>query len=244
LLNEANSDLKGNAVAFPFTTTLYSSTASEFSKFNRALAARVMVYKKDWAGANTALSESFLSLTGDLKAGAYHLFSAAGGDQRNPLFYPPNSNGETRVVQPLFVTEATPGDNRLSKAALRTSAGFQDGLQSNYDFAVYKTDLDPISIIRNEELVLLYAEVKANLGPATEAVNAINRVRTAAGIGNYSGAQDLASLTTEILRQRRYSLFGEGHRWIDMRRYDRLNQLPIDRPDDNIWVEFPIPAND
>ncbi|WP_432766785.1 RagB/SusD family nutrient uptake outer membrane protein [Phycicoccus elongatus] len=38
----------------------------------------------------------------------------------------------------------------------------------------------------------------------------------------------------EIVKQRRYSLFGEGHRWIDMRRWGRLNQLPIDRPGDDV----------
>ena len=93
LLNEANTDLKGSAAKLPFQTTLYSNTASEFSKFNRALAARVAVYKQDWAAANTALAESFLNLTGDLNAGVYHLFSTAGGDQRNPLFFPLNSSG-------------------------------------------------------------------------------------------------------------------------------------------------------
>src|SRR4030095_9747723 len=40
LLDEANTDLKNNAASFPFNTTLYNNVASEFSKFNRALAAR------------------------------------------------------------------------------------------------------------------------------------------------------------------------------------------------------------
>jgi starch-binding outer membrane protein, SusD/RagB family len=245
LLNEANADLKGNNVDFPFTTTLWSGNAAEFSKFNRALAARVAVYRQDWATANTTLAESFLDLNGDLKTGAYHKFSAAGGDELNPMFYPPNSSGETRVVQPSFVTDATPNDNRVSsKVSLRSSPGFQDGLQSNYDFSLYKTNTDPIPIIRNEELILLYAEVKAQLNDPAEAVKAINKVRNAAGIGNYGGAQTTEALITEILRQRRYSLFGEGHRWIDLRRYSRLAELPIDRPNDDVWTDFPPPAND
>jgi len=244
LLNEANTDLKGSAAKLPFQTTLYSNTASEFSKFNRALAARVAVYKQDWAAANTALAESFLNLTGDLNAGVYHLFSTAGGDQRNPLFFPLNSSGEARVAQPSFITNAEAGDTRLNKVSLRTSTGFQDGLQSDYDFYLYKTDIDRIPIIRNEELILLYAEVKANLGPASDAVSSINRIRNAAGLPNYGGATSTSSLITEILKQRRYSLYGEGHRWIDLRRYNLLAQLPIDRVDDNVWVQFPIPANE
>ena len=245
LLNEANADLKGNNVNFPFRTTLYSGNAAEFSKFNRALAARVAVYRQDWAAAGTALTESFLDLNGDLNAGVYHRFSTAGGDELNPLYFPPNSSGEARVVQPSFVTDAAPNDSRVSSKVLkRTSAGTQDGLQSDYDFFLYKTNTDPIPIIRNEELILLYAEVKAQTGQPGEAVNAINRIRTAAGIGNYGGAQTTDALITEILRQRRYSLFGEGHRWIDLRRYNRLSELPIDRANDNVWTEFPIPANE
>jgi hypothetical protein len=245
LLNAANTDLKNNTATFPFKTSLYPGNANEFSKFNRALAARVAIYRKDWAGANAALTESFFNLNGDLRLGVYMQFSAQGGDLLNPMFFPPNSSGETRVVQPSFVTDATPGDTRVtSKATARTSAAFQDGLTSNYDFMVYQTNTDPIPIIRNEELILIYAEAKAQLGDVTEALKGINRVRNAAGLGNYAGATDLNSLITEILRQRRYSLFGEGHRWIDMRRYNLLATLPIDRAGDDVWTQFPRPVND
>ena len=244
LLNEANNDLKGNAALFPFTSTIYGNDANTFSKFNRALAARVAVYKKDWSTANTALTESFFELTGDLNKGAFYIFSTAGGDQLNPLYYPQNSSGETRVAHPSFITSAEAGDTRLNKVSLRTSAEFQDGLSSNYDFFVYKTNADKIPIIRNEELILLYAEVQAQLNQFTNSVTAINRIRNAAGLANYSGAVTQAALINEILKQRWYSLLGEGHRWIDMRRYDRLAQLPIDRQGDDVWLEFPRPATE
>jgi hypothetical protein len=245
LLNEANADLKSNDILFPFTTTLYSNNAKEFSKFNRALTARVAIYRQDWATALTALSESFYSLNGDLKDGVYTLYSTTGGDMLNPMYFPPNSNGETRVVQPLFVTQAAVGDQRVvNKVSKRTSTAFQDGLQSDYDFLLYKTNTDPIPIIRNEELILIYAEAMAQTANTTEAIKAINRIRESAGLPDYSGASDLNSLITEILNQRRYSLFGEGHRWIDMRRYNLLSQLPIDRPGDDVWKQFPIPANE
>ena len=52
------------------------------------------------------------------------------------------------------------------------------------------------------------------------------------------------ALMDEIVKQRRYSLFGEGHRWIDMRRWGRLNQLPIDRPGDDVWEKFPRPVSE
>jgi hypothetical protein len=255
LLNDAYTDLRNNTAAFPFTTSMALSTpaslnvgtsVAEFAKINRAIAARVAVYRQDWASANTALAESFLDLNGNLNTGVYHRFSTAGGDELNPLFIPANSPAaENRLAHPSFVTDASPNDNRVSsKVSLRTTAGFQDGLQSNYDFLLYKSNTDPIPIIRNEELILLYAEVKAQTNMFSDAVTAINRIRTAAGIGNYGGAQTQAALITEILRQRRYSLFGEGHRWIDLRRYGRLAELQKDRANDDVWEQFPRPANE
>lgn len=244
LLNEADNDLKNNNTDLPFTTTMYSRNAMQFSKFNRALAARVAIYKQDWTAANLALTNSFLDLNGDLNTGVFHLFSAAGGDQLNPLFYPRNSSGETRVAHPSFVTNAEAGDKRLNKVIMRTATAFQDALQSDYDFYLYKTNVDPIPIIRNEELILILAEVKAQTGSTNEAVAAINKIRNAAGLPDYSGATDKNSLIMEILKQRRYSLFGEGHRWIDLRRYNLLSQLPIDRPGDDVWQQFPVPANE
>jgi len=245
LLNTAYTDLTANATTtFPFSTTLFSNTAGEFAKFNRALAARVAVYKADWNGALTALNNSFFNINGSLTTGAYYLYSAAGGDQLNPMFFPPNSSGETRVAQPSFITNAEVGDTRLAKTPMRTSSTTQDGLTSNYDFFVYKTNVDKIPIIRNEELILIYAEAKAQLSDLPNAVIAINKIRTAAGLPVYSGAVTQAALIDEMLKQRRYSLYGEGHRWIDMRRYNRLNTLPIDRAGDDVWVQFPRPANE
>lgn len=244
ILNDANANLKGNMALFPFTSTIYGNDGNTFSKFNRAVAARVAVYKKDWTTANTALNESFFELNGELNKGAFYAFSTAGGDQLNPLFYPLNSSGETRVAHPSFVTNAEAGDNRLGKVVQRASAEFQDGLSSTYDFFVYRTNADKIPIIRNEELVLLYAEVQAQSAQLANAVTAINRIRVSAGVGVYSGAVTMPALITEILKQRRYSLYGEGHRWIDLRRYDLLSQLPLDRAGDDVWIEFPRPATE
>jgi len=62
--------------------------------------------------------------------------------------------------------------------------------------------------------------------------------------GLSAGAQTQAALIDEMLYERRYSLFFEGHRWVDMRRYNRLDQLPVDRPEDDIWEAFPLPSTE
>lgn len=245
LLNKANSDLQSNSASLPFTTSLYSNVASDFSRLNRAFAARVAIYRQDWTQAGTALTGSFYKLNGDLSFGAYHLFSTAGGDQLNPQYFPLNSNGETRVVEPSFITDAATGDKRVTaKTSKRMATAFQDGLQSDYDFYVYQSNVASIPLIRNEELILIYAEVQAQTGNSVNAVGAINVIRSAAGLAAYAGATDLNSLIKEILSERRYSLFGEGHRWIDMRRYNELSLLPLDRPGDHVWTQFPRPATE
>ena len=53
-----------------------------------------------------------------------------------------------------------------------------------------------------------------------------------------------SALLTEMLYERRYSLFCEGHRWVDLRRYGLLGTLPIDRPGDQVWSAFPIPVSE
>lgn len=248
LMDSAYTDLSANpTTVFPFKSTLYGNDAASFAQFNRALAARLAVYNSDWNGALANLDKSFFSLNGDLKKGAYYIYSTAGGDQLNPLYVPTNSSGEVNIVQSSFITDAEMGDTRLNKVSKRITPYKTDDLTGVYDLFLYKTNIDPLPIIRNEELILIYAEAKIQLGGMsnfTDAVTALNKVRNAAGLPNYSGAMTQAALITEMLKQRRYSLYAEGHRWIDVRRYDLLSTLPNDRPGDHVWPQFPRPASE
>jgi len=83
-------------------------------------------------------------------------------------------------------------------------------------------------------------------GALGEAVAALNTIRNAAGLSDYSGAETSDALTDELLNQRRYSLWGEGHRMVDLRRYGRLNAdfVPIDREGDDVFTQFPIPLTE
>jgi hypothetical protein len=84
------------------------------------------------------------------------------------------------------------------------------------------------------------------LNQTTDAVDAINIIRTAAGIGNYTGATSQEALINEILYQRRYSLWAEpwGHRWIDARRYNKLNEIPTSYDGGTIFTQFPHPQSE
>ncbi|WP_255571319.1 RagB/SusD family nutrient uptake outer membrane protein [Halomarinibacterium sedimenti] len=244
LLNEANSNLASAGGSFDFNTTLGFDTPSDFSKFNRAIAARVALYQGDNQQALSMLSNSFFDLNGDLWTGATHVFGLTGNDLQNTLFHVLNQSGQEFMIHDSWINDAEAGDLRVAEKSNLFDGGtvLFDGLTADYQIALYDSNVDPIYLIRNEELILIYAEAQIGLDN-NQAVAAINVVRNAAGIGDYSGDTDNNSLIEEVLKQRRYSLLGEGHRWIDLRRLNRLNEnyVPLDRTGDNIIDAFPTP---
>lgn len=245
LLDEGNVDLGSGEVSFPLSSGFAGfSSAAGLQKVNRALAARVAVYRKDWPAALTATEESFFDLDGDFKTGVYHVFGTGSGDQLNPAFFPQNQAGDVRLAHPSFAADIEANDDRLNKATLRDAVASYQGLSSDRDVWVYTSSTAPIPIIRNEELILIYAEAKIQSDDLDEGEKALNIIRNGHHLGDYSGAVTKTALVNEMLRQRRYSLFFEGHRWVDLRRYDRLSELPADRPDDNVWTEFPLPVTE
>jgi hypothetical protein len=245
LLDEGKADLSGAQISFPLSSGFAGlNDAAGLTKVNRALAARVAVYREDWSAALAALSESFLDVNGNFGAGVYHAFGTGAGDQINPAFFPRNQNGDVRLAHPGFSTDIEANDDRINKTALRDAAAFYQGLSSNRDVWVYQSSTAPIPIIRNEELILIYAEAKIQSDDLAEGEDALNVIRNAHNVGDYSGASTKDALITEMLNQRRFSLFYEGHRWVDLRRYNRLGELPVDRPDDDVWTEFPLPITE
>jgi hypothetical protein len=147
-----------------------------------------------------------------------------------------------------MLDDATPGDTRVAKKFFKRTTAVTvttdaTPLLGTHQDGRWATNTAPIPFIRNEELILLKAEAHANLNQPTEAVAAINIIRTAAGIGNYTGATTQTALINEILYQRRYSLWAEpwGHRWIDARRYNKLNEIPTSYDKGTIFKQFPHP---
>jgi hypothetical protein len=245
LLDEAKSDFNGASITFPLSSGFTGfKDAAGLLKFNRALAARVAVYRQQWAAALTALNESFLDLNGDLNNGVKHVFGTGSGDQLNAAFFAQNENGEVRLAHPSYATNIIAGDDRINKATLRNAPASSSGLSSNRDVWVYTSPTAPVPMIRNEELILIYAEAKIQTNVLGDAVTAINRIRSSHNLTPYAGAVTQNALIDEMLYHRRYSLFFEGHRWVDMRRYNRLNQLPIDRVGDDVWDKFPLPLTE
>lgn len=216
------------------------TTALTFARFNRALKARVEVYRASllgrtasWAAASTALGQSFIEgvlTSGNLNVGPAHIYSAAPGDVLNPMAttFAPDLYANMTIFTDAGIPQT---DTRITSKLLvgqpsRSQAGADP---STARFSVYAANISPISIIDHEELWLLQAEIQANTGNLAAATTTLNAIASVAGgqAGNrYTTFASLADFTTALLNERRMSLLLEGHRWIDLRRYSRLSTLP------------------
>ena len=222
----------GTDLAFPVPSGFAAfGNVAGFRQFNRALAARLAIRSNNYpeALAATAAAGSFFSDDAlPVTAGPRFNFSATAGDAVNPLFQGRNANlSVTTVAHPTFRADIRPGDTRINKIAARTTRLSRQGLSSNDDVVLYPTQTSPIPVIKREELLLIAAEANANTGNLPLAVIQINKVGTAYGLPAYTGPITAAGLTDEILYQRRYSLFFEGQRWVDLRRLNKLDKLNV-----------------
>lgn len=247
LYDEAFSQLQNSTFTFTLSDGFAGfDTPQTFAQVNRALSARTATHGERYGEALTRVNASFLDLDGDLQEGPEHIFGTGSGDILNPLFKAPGQSGDQLIVHPRIIENATEGDLRLNKFRMRENSTSLDGLTSDFETALYESVTSPIDIIRNEELVLIYAEASLNTGALDDAEAGINIIRNAADIGDYTGPSTMEALTDELLYQRTYSLWGEGHLMFDLRRYGRLNDtfLPIDRPGDDVFTQFPIPLSE
>jgi hypothetical protein len=87
-----------------------------------------------------------------------------------------------------------------------------------------------IVVFRYEELLLLRAEALLYLGKTGESAQVLNSVRGQRGIGEYKGP--LTALANAILQERRRELLGEGWRWFDLVRFEKLDQYSRFSPAD------------
>jgi hypothetical protein len=128
------------------------------------------------------------------------------------------------------------------KVKPRDEAVTTQGITTDILFSVYNSPTAPVPIIRNEELILLRAEARLGSGDIIGAIQDIDFIRVnSGGLQQYNGAHTPDAVLDELLYEKRYSLLFEGHRWIDLRHYGKLNTLPKDLPTHKIFSKFPLP---
>jgi hypothetical protein len=85
-----------------------------------------------------------------------------------------------------------------------------------------------LMVLRLGEQYLIRAEAEAEGaggGPAAS-INDLNVIRNRAGLPNYSGGADQASVLAAILHERQVELFAEwGHRWLDLNRTNSTDSV-------------------
>src|SRR5579859_6638 len=233
------------------------NTPATFLEFNRALTARVQAYRGSlgctacYDSALTALAASFVDSTKSMDLGVYFDFSTRSGDAVNGLSQDPSS--AIQLVHPSIrdsvelKADSTRDNRYLAKVTDRGSSLSEvTGHSSNLSWIRYPTPSSPIPIIRNEELLLLRAEANngATVRNAVAAAADLNTVRVkSGGLAALVGVPALAkdSVVGLMLRERKYSLLYEGHRWADMRRFGRLGDILIDVAGDQVFSTLPIP---
>ncbi len=248
LLDSAATNLTAGGSGFAFTLTpgfAGFTTPATFLRFNRALAAKVHIYRGfasykaagnpvDAAQLNaalTALDASFYSpVPANFRTGVYHTYSTSSGDVQNTNF-----DRSTIRANPKVLSQAEAGDRRLSKieqAPAHQKALPDNSATSDIIFLNITGPTTPLPIIINEELVLLRAEALWGLNRDPEALALINLVRQ-----NSGGLlpRTLASFPTrldilrEILRQKRYSLlFESGSRLVDHRMFGLYAEMGME----------------
>jgi len=260
LLDSAKTELQAaTAFSFdPGPGFVGFNTPATFLKVNRALAARVQAYRASpsapgvgctvcWDSVLTNLAASFIDAAAPLDIGAYHAYSTGNQDVTNGLSQDPAS--AIQLAHPMVKDSAevqnlsTLPDRRfLAKVTDRKSATATVPdtfslacLKSALAWIRYPTPNAAIPMIRNEELFLLRAEANwfGATGSKAQAVSDLNFIRQTSGNlapTTVTIASTDAAFVNALLHERLYSLLYEGHRWVDMRRYGRLNQVIIDRP--------------
>src|SRR5579862_5610392 len=186
-LNAALTLLAAGGTSFPFTLhSGFSSTATNFStpagfaKLTNAYLARAAIFwateggpATAWQVAATALQNSFLNagpsgLTASgLNDGMYQVYSSATGDAANPLNASTNTSLYAHMSIQTDVQLRATGDTDLRyKAKLHAipSRQLPGAAASTLGFNIWPATSSSMAEIRNEELILLRAEVELNTG--------------------------------------------------------------------------------
>ncbi len=132
-------------------------------------------------------------------------------------------------------TDAEAGDTRVARLFGPTPQPSFGGT-SIVPVLIFATQTEAYPMFTQDELTLVRAEALARLNRLGEARTSVNAVRVAAGLAPRTEAQltTQPQLLTEIARQRRYSLFGSGLAWADLRRFGNASQARVN------WLPYPL----
>lgn len=139
---------------------------------------------------------------------------------------PTNVSLSTRLI-----SSFEPGDQRFNVwVGTYNTGGVTYYYPAKYKVSSFNADPNNITeymmMLRLAEQYLIRAEAEANNSDPSDAVKDLNVIRSRAGLPNYAGATDPASLLAAILHERQVEFFAEwGHRWFDLIRTGNVNSV-------------------
>lgn len=245
-LKAADSLLNSNFVdASSITTTTDRIRPTKWAA--EAMLARVYLYTGDYTDAlsmanNVIGNTSLFSLSSDLNSvflinSSEAIFQLQ--DQTNNSYVQEGDNfiinylntyGESNSssLSPQLLSAFEAGDQRLADWV-----GIYNDFSGNTYYYPYKykqgytnTPTENETVLRLAEQYLIRAEAKAQTNDLNGAINDLNVIRNRAGLANYAGSVDKASIITAIFHERQVELFCEwGHRFFDLKRNGTINEV-------------------
>jgi hypothetical protein len=216
-----------------------------------ALRSRVLLYKKDYVGAEAAANAT-LALGYTLAPNFPDLFEATGNSTPEDIWRASFTATEYNNIGFYYISKSFGGRRELAPTANLASA-FEaadqrgtwsikrDGSNRRYGAKFPTTEgAEDLHVIRLGEVLLNKAEAQARQGKLTDAVTTVNQLRVRARVAPL-GTLTQQQLIDAILLERRRELAFEGDRWPDLVRTERavtVLGIPAFR------TLFPIPQNE
>jgi len=253
-LNDAENKLPEN----------YSISSGSKTRANKwaaaALLARVYLYKKDWANAETQSNAVITSNAYSMLDGPAGIFSQ---NNQEAILQWARFNGEVNQLPSYFIYSVNPTLactdvllNAFEAGDLRKTTWIQSSVHSGQTIYIpYKftttspSTTEAYTVLRLTEQYLIRAEARAEQNRVSEAIPDINVVRE-----KHGGLPDLPltlsqpDCLTAILHERQVDFFTEEmHRWFDLKRMGKLDSvMTAEKP--STWKStaslYPIPLSE
>jgi len=192
-------------------------------------------YKKLFTNGNDELQESIFEikyLSGNLGEG--NLFSSIFTPARFDMaIFPGNLQGSGRVLPTRQMASAYEAKDLRRTASIGDSVKLVTGKYEKEIYGLKFVDFTTgiagdgginFTALRYADVLLMYAEALNETNDATEALTYINLVRTRAGLPALN-SMDKADFQLAMERERRVEFFLEGHRWFDLVRTGRAQDV-------------------
>ncbi|MGE5680640.1 MAG: RagB/SusD family nutrient uptake outer membrane protein [Bacillota bacterium] len=207
LLNDAEANISGG-LAKDFTGKIIGANW-DLANTIQAYKARFMLMKGDYANAIDAAS----------KVSVESQYVYAEGTGTNPLWVNYTTSKFSAALS-RWVEGAETGDKRIAATVdLTTKRSDYFGKDTAYIIIKYNAATKPYKIYTLNEMTLIKAEALARSGNNSSALTEVNKIRTAAGLKDYTGTNVLR----EVFVQRFYECYLMAQHFEDLRRFKSDN---------------------